>query len=153
MLEMPAADTYPYGPATVECVLQAAAQQAVPPNVLLAIASREAGKNGQIVPNKNGSFDLSHFQINTDTWQRELAPLGVRLWDLQWRGCYNAAAAAFILRRRLAEPGDDFWRKAANYHSRTPQFNSQYQVKLMLLSVEWARWLQNIYSTVHILYR
>ncbi|MDB6010584.1 MAG: hypothetical protein JWL65_2834, partial [Gammaproteobacteria bacterium] len=47
----------------------------------------------------------------------------------------------------------DFWRKAANYHSRTPQFNLRYRIRLMLLSVEWARWLQYTYSTVHVSYR
>jgi hypothetical protein len=153
VLVLPAPDEYPYGPATVECVLRAAAQQVVPSNVLLALASQEAGRNGQIVANPNGTYDLSHFQINTGTWQRELAPYGVRLADLRWRGCYNAAAAAFILRKRLEEPGEDFWRKAANYHSRTPQFNLPYRIRLMLLSVEWARWLQYTYSTVHVSYR
>ncbi|MDB6011332.1 MAG: conjugal transfer protein TrbN, partial [Gammaproteobacteria bacterium] len=148
MLDLPAPDVYPYGPATLECVLQAAAQQAVPSNVLLAIASQEAGTNGQVVANANGSFDLSHFQINTDTWRRELAPYGVGLADLRWRGCYNAMLAAFILHKRLQEPDVDFWRKAANYHSRTPQFNLRYRIRLMLLSVEWARWLQYTYSTV-----
>jgi hypothetical protein len=122
--------------------LLAARQQNVPSNILLAIASNEGGANGQMVANANGSFDISHFQINTDTWLRELAPYGVQLADLRWRGCYNAVVAAFILHNRLEEPGEDFWSKAANYHSRRPPFNLQYRIKLMLLSVEWARWLQ-----------
>ena len=153
VLGLPAPDVYPYGPATVECVLQAAVQQAVPSNILLAIASQEAGTNGQVIENMNGTFDLSHFQINTGTWQQELAPYGVRLADLRWRGCYNAMLAAFILRKRLEEPGENFWLKAANYHSRTPQFNLRYRIKLMMLSVEWAHWLQYTYSTVHVSYR
>jgi hypothetical protein len=154
ILTIPAEDFYAFKPATVECVVQAAAKQAVPANVLLAIASIEGGKNGEIIRNKNGSADISHFQINTDTYRTELAPYGVRLYDLQWRGCYNAEIAAFLLGKRLREPGkQDFWTKAANYHSKTPQFNAIYRKKLVALSAEWANWLQQRYSVVKVSYQ
>jgi hypothetical protein len=146
-------DFYAFKPATVECVVQAAAKQHVPANVLLAIASIEGGKNGQMVRNENGSSDISHFQINTATYKVELAPYGVSLYDLQWRGCYNAEIAGFLLSKRLNEAGEaDFWTKAANYHSRTPKYNAVYRKKLVALSTEWANWLQTNYS-VQVSYR
>ena len=78
---------------------------------------------------------------------------GVNLRDLQWRGCYNAEIAAFLLGKRLSEPGQqDFWTKAANYHSKTPKYNAIYRKKLVALSTEWANWLQNSYS-VKVSYR
>ncbi len=146
-LAPPAGDGfYAVGPATVECVVQAAARQSVPANVLLAIASIEGGKNGQQVGNGNGTKDMSHFQINTSTYKSELAPYGVRLHDVQWRGCYNAELAAYLLRKRLSEKGSNFWIKAANYHSKTPHFNQIYRKKLLVLSTQWARWLEYKYA-------
>jgi hypothetical protein len=145
-LTPPADRFYAVGPATVECVVEAAARQSVPANVLLAIASIEGGKNGQQVGNGNGTQDMSHFQINTATYKAELAPFGVRVQDVQWRGCYNAELAAYLLRKRLGEKGKDFWIKAANYHSKTPRFNEIYRKKLVVLSTQWAAWLEFKYS-------
>jgi hypothetical protein len=146
-------DFYAFRPATVECVIQAAMKQHVPANVLLALASIEGGKNGQVVHNTNGTDDISHFQVNTATFRRELQPYGVTMRDLQWRGCYNAEVAAYLLGKRLREPGSqDFWTRAANYHSKTPKYNAIYRKKLVALSTEWARWLQTTYS-VKVFYR
>lgn len=150
----PVDDFYAFKPASVECVVQAAAKRNVPANVLLAIASIESGKNGQVVSNTNGTSDISHFQINTATFQSELAPYGVTLHDLQWRGCYNAEMAAFLLSKRLNEQGtQDFWTKAANYHSKTPKYNTIYRGKLVSLSSGWANWLKANYTSVNISYR
>jgi hypothetical protein len=147
-------DFYAYRPATVQCVVEAAVKRGVPANVLLAVASIEHGKNGQMVRNANGSYDISHFQINTSTFRAELQPYGVKLEDLQWRGCYNAEIAGFLLAKRLNEPGTgDFWTKAANYHSKTPKYNLIYRTKLIQLSTEWANWLRYTYSAVNVSYR
>lgn len=160
----PPNDFYAFRPATVECVVQAATKQGVSANILLALASIEGGKNGQVVRNDNGTSDISHFQINTATFRQELEPYGVNLNDLQWRGCYNAEIAAFLLKKRLNESPrrdkatgqlvvQDFWTKAANYHSRTPKFNEIYKKKLIALSTEWASWLQYKYSEVKVSYK
>lgn len=140
-------DFYGRHPATVDCVIEAANKQGVPANVLLALASIEAGKNGQVSQqNKNGSVDLSHFQINTGNWDRggEFAKYPeITKEAVLWRGCYNAELAAWLLRKRLDEPtGQDFWTRAANYHSKTPQFNAVYRRKLIPLAVQWGKWLQ-----------
>jgi hypothetical protein len=138
---------YDVRPASVECVIEAAVRQNVPANILLAIASIEGGKNGQVVRNTNGTVDISHFQINSSTYRAELKPMGVKIEDLQWRGCYTAELAAHLLSKRLSEPGTvDYWTRVANYHSKTPKHNSVYRRKVIALSMEWARWLQSSYS-------
>lgn len=149
-------DFYAFGPATVECVVQAAAKRQVPANVLLGLATVEDGKNGQTVRNTNGTYDISHFQINTRTFKSELQPYGVKLTDLQWRGCYNAELAAYLLARHLNDPKSqhkDFWTRAANYHSKTPRFNAIYRKKLISASTGWANWLRFNYSDVKITYK
>lgn len=136
------------GPADISCVIQAAVRQGVPANVLLALASVEGGKNGQLVRNTNGTYDVGHFQINTI----HFAPGGIfghiKRTDAAWRGCYNAELAAFFLRKRLDAPtGKDYWTRVANYHSATPKFNSIYRAKLVPLAESWGHWLQANYNT------
>lgn len=132
--------------ASIECVIEAANKQDVPANILLAIASMEAGKNGQLVMNKNGSIDISHFQINTSNWDRGGAFArypSITKEAVQWRGCYNAELAAWLLHKHLTEDADtNYWTRAANYHSHTPLYNSVYAGKLIPLSIRWGRWLQ-----------
>ena len=139
-------DFYGRHPATIACVVQAANKQSVPANVLLALASIESGKNGQLVVDKNGSFDISHFQINSSNWDRGGAFAhypSITKGDVQWRGCYNAELAAWLLRQHLTEDTDpDFWTRAANYHSKTPEYNAVYRGKLIPLSIRWGKWLQ-----------
>lgn len=139
---------YSEKPATIECVVEAANKQGVPANILLAISSIESGKNGQLVKNKNGSVDIGHFQINTIHW----GPNGVftkhniKKDDVRWRGCYNAELAAWLLRQSLDEKNrQDFWVRAANYHSKTPSKNAVYRKKLIPLSVQWGQYLESKY--------
>jgi len=140
-------DTF-YGrhPASISCVIEAANKQNVPANILLAIASMEAGKNGQLVTNKNGSIDISHFQINTSNWDRGGAFArypSITKEAVQWRGCYNAELAAWLLHKHLTEDiNNNFWTRVANYHSKTPEYNAEYRSALIPLAVRWGKWLQ-----------
>jgi hypothetical protein len=132
-------------PADINCVIQAAQRQQVPANLLLAIASIEGGKNGQYVGNENGTQDIGHFQLNTTHWQRNgiFARFDISQEDVAWRGCYNAELAAWLLRQHLQAASDqDYWTKAANYHSKTPKFNRIYRSKLIPLAVRWGDWLR-----------
>ena len=141
---------YRFGPASVACVVEAARKQNVPANVLLAIASLEGGRNGQSVKNKNGSFDMGHFQLNTIHFAENgvFTRAGIDKRDAAWRGCYNAELAAWMVSRHVNAPGNqDFWIKVANYHSATPQFNAAYRAKLIPLAERWGKWLQANYST------
>ena len=139
-------DFYAYRPADIACVVVAAQKQGVPANVLLALSSIESGKNGQLVKNSNGSLDLGHFQINTIHWKPNgifAAYPKITQKDVAWRGCYNAELAAYLLKKVLEDnSGQDFWTRAANYHSRTPKFNAIYRKKLIPLSVKWGDYLK-----------
>lgn len=150
-------DFYAEKPATVECVLEAAHRQGAPANVLLALASIESGKNGAAVKNKNGTFDLGHFQINSVHWEKgglfegnpRITKEFVRL-----RGCFNAELAAWLLKRNLDSNLDqDFWTRAANYHNRKPQYNQIYKSKLIPLAVSWGNWLKTSYPSTSVTVR
>ena len=125
-----AQEFYATKPATIECVVEAANRQGVPANVLLAISSIESGRNGQLVKNKNGSLDIGHFQINTVHWGKNgiFTRHGIKKEDVQWRGCYNAELAAWLLKQSLEEnTNQNFWVKAANYHSKNAKFNARFE--------------------------
>lgn len=144
---------YAQRPATIDCVIHAAHRQAVPANVLLALASIEGGKNGQFVKNSNGSSDIGHFQINTIHFGKkgQFSQHPITQQDVAWRGCYNAELAAWMLRQHINEPtGQDFWTRAANYHSKTPKYNTVYRSKLIPYSIKWGIWLQQRYPQVSI---
>jgi len=139
---------YRVGPADIPCVIQAALRQGVPANVLLALASMEGGKNGQLMHNANGTDDLGHFQINTIHFSQRGVFSRVSLSDAAWRGCYNAELAAWILRQRLNVPSQaDYWTRVAMYHSATPKYNAIYRAKVIPLAARWGRWLQANYNT------
>lgn len=145
-------DFYAIRPATIDCVIRAAQKQGVPANVLLAIASIENGKNGQIVSNPNGSRDIGHFQINTVHWKKNgrfARYPSITQQDVAWRGCYNAELAAWLLRQHINEPtGQDFWTRVAYYHSKTPKHNAVYRTKLIHYAIRWGNWLQQRYANV-----
>lgn len=140
-------------PADVNCVMQAAHRQQVPANVLLAIYNIEMGKNGQVVSNRNGSKDLGHFQLNSIHFGKDglFTKMGIRQEDALHRGCYNAHLAAYLLRLHLSENnGQDFWTRAASYHSKTPVHNRRYRAKLIPLAQQWANILISQYPNVHV---
>lgn len=144
---------FPYRPATIECVIAAAQERGVPPNVLLGIASIEMGANGDRLKNTNKSKDLGHFGINTIHFQpgEPLAEAGIRPEDVANNGCYNAQIAAWLLARHLhRKRGDNFWVWAANYHSMTPKYNAIYREKLVRFAKQWGQWLQYQYPEVSI---
>ena len=142
-----------YKPANIPCIIKAANYQGVPANVLLAIGSMENGKNGQAVQNKNGTYDLGHMQINTSTYKGEIAKFGVSMKDVQWDGCKNVEIAAFLLKKRLSEnPDQDFWTRVANYHSKTPIYNTRYKEKIKPLAERWGSWLESQYKHGKVLY-
>lgn len=141
---------YARGPATIQCVIEAANKHNVPAHVLLGIASKEYGRNGQTVRNTNNSYDMGHFQLNTIHFRPSEAFGHINLEDARWRGCYNAELAAWHLNRQLTRKGKDsidFWTRAGGYHSWTPGPNRIYvhgtakHKGLKHYSQEWLVWL------------
>lgn len=141
---------YARGPATIQCVIEAANKHNVPAHVLLGIASKEYGRNGQTVRNTNNSYDMGHFQLNTIHFRPGEAFGHINMEDARWRGCYNAELAAWHLNRQLTKKGKegvDFWTRAGGYHSWTPGPNRIYvhgtakNKGLKHYAQEWLVWL------------
>jgi soluble lytic murein transglycosylase-like protein len=71
---MPFVDLPPQLQERVVCSISAAVKYAVPANIILAVAEKEAGKPGQWVRNSNGTHDVGAMQFNTSLPPR-LVPL------------------------------------------------------------------------------
>jgi hypothetical protein len=130
----------------IVCSIAAAAKYEIPANVLLAVAEKENGRPGQWVRNRNGSHDVGTLQFNT-SYLRTLSHYGISTADVAAPGCYAYDLAAWRLRNHILKDQGDLWTRAANYHSRTPKFNSRYRLDLMRRAARWADWLSARYAT------
>jgi len=116
------------------CLMVAAHNYALPPQILVGILHVEGGKVGQQVRNTNGTYDLGPMQINT-LWTKELAKeWGTTLAEakrlIRDDPCTNVNVAAWIFRRNLNEAGS--MTKAIEwYNSRTPHIGRKYRKKVM----------------------
>jgi hypothetical protein len=88
-------------------------------------------------------------QFNT-AYLRELERYGITANDVAASGCYSFDLAAWRLRMHLRNDKGDIWTKAANYHSRTPQFNAVYRADLMKKAAKWADWLEARFITLDV---
>ena len=144
---MPVADLPPQLQERVVCSIAAAVKYQVPANIVLAVAEKEAGKPGQWVRNTNGTHDVGPMQFNT-AYLRDLFGYGITPDDVAAAGCYAYDLAAWRLRQHIKKDRGDLWTRAANYHSRTPQYNAVYRVDLIVKAVRWADWLEARFVTV-----
>jgi PKD repeat protein len=85
-------------------------------------------------------------QFNT-AYLRDLARYGITADDVAAAGCYSFDLAAWRLRMHIRNDKGDLWTKAANYHSRTPQYNAVYRADLMRKAAKWADWLEARFVT------
>lgn len=132
----------------VMCSIGAGLSYGVPVNVMLAVAEQESGKPGQWVRNTNGTYDVGTMQFNT-TYLRELQRYGITPQAVAQPGCYPYQLAAWRLRGHLKNDQGDIWTRAANYHSRTPQYNASYRYQLLRRAQVWTQWL-NTHFTTHV---
>ena len=144
-----AADLPPQIQERVVCSISAAVKYEVPANIVLAVAEKEGGKPGQWVRNSNGTHDVGPMQFNT-AYLRDLARYGITADDVAAAGCYSFDLAAWRLRMHIRSDKGDLWTKAANYHSRTPQYNAVYRADLMRKAEKWASWLDARFSTLEV---
>ena len=115
------------------CALAAARRYHVHEQLFLAVLATEGGRVGQVVRNRNGSYDMGPAQINS-IHLPELARLGITREQVINDGCLNLQIGAWILARALdgqspSNPGE-FWRRVGNYNSATPVPNVTYQAKV-----------------------
>lgn len=146
---MPFIDLPPQIQERVVCSISAAVKYEVPANIVLAVAEKEAGKPGQWVRNANGTHDIGPMQFNT-SYLRELVRYGITANDVAAAGCYSFELAAWRLRGHIKNDKGDLWTRAANYHSRTPQYNAVYRADLRVKASKWADWLEARFITVDV---
>lgn len=117
---------------TADCVVDAAHASGMPVAALFAILATEGGKTGEALRNKNGTWDMGPFQVNT-THVNELAVMGIAPETVLRDGRVNAYAAAWLLRKEYRRTGS-LWQAIGAYHSRTPQRRDAYvrRVKINL---------------------
>jgi hypothetical protein len=130
----------------VICSVIAAVKYDVPANIILGVAEIEGGKPGQYVPNDNGTFDVGTMQFNT-AFLSTLEKYGISAKDVEKAGCYSYDLAAWRLSGHIRSDSGDIWKRASNYHSRTPRFNSIYREKLIKAASKWERWLDARFAT------
>lgn len=141
------ADMPPQLQERVVCSVTAANQYDVPANIVLAVAEKEGGRPGQWVRNSNGTHDVGSMQFNT-AYLKDLAAYGITAKDVAATGCYSYSLAAWRLHNHIKKDRGDIWTKAANYHSRTPRYNSIYRADLIKIASKWAKWLDQHYDTI-----
>jgi len=144
------ADLPPLEQERIVCSISSAVKYEVPANIVLAVAEKEGGKPGQWVRNTNGTHDVGPMQFNT-AYLRELERYGITANDVAAAGCYSFDLAAWRLRMHLRNDKGDIWTRAANYHSRTPQFNAIYRADLMKKAAKWADWLEARFVTLDVI--
>lgn len=110
------------------CVHSAATRYGLPPRLIMALLRVEGGRVGAVSKNSNASYDIGPMQINSIHLPR-LAKLGIDADSLRNDGCINIHVGAWILRREIAG-APDVWTGIGRYHSRTPELNAKYQVKV-----------------------
>jgi len=130
----------------VVCSIIAAVKYEIPANILLAIAEKEGGKPGQWVENSNGTHDVGVMQFNT-AYLQDLSKYGIIADHVATSGCYAYDLAAWRVRQHIKNDKGDIWTKAANYHSRTSEYNARYRADLIAKAVKWADWLGERFYT------
>ena len=88
-------------------------------------------------------------RFNT-AYLRDLAGYGITPADVAAAGCYPFDLAAWRLRQHIKKDRGDLWTRAANYHSRTPQYNATYRADLLVKAARWANWLEARFVTVDV---
>ncbi len=109
----------------IDCINHAAIVYHVPATVILSVIRQERGRNGQVVRNKNGTYDYGVMQINS-LWLPKIAKHGYTKEDVQFNACKNVEVGTWILSQSIAE-GKTFWHGVGNYNSHTPVINRAYR--------------------------
>lgn len=130
------------------CVITAAGEFGVAPDLMLAVRAVERGIPGGHVTNTDGSRDHNEPGLNTRT-VRHLVANG---WDqprLLYDGCYAMKAAAFWMRIKLLDVRGGqipLLSRAARYNSATPAHNANYQTALIQPLLDWSCHLHHFWK-------
>lgn len=108
----------------LHCINEAAVEYHVPAKLIVTVLNVEQGKRGQIVKNKNGSYDIGPTQINS-VWLSELSHFGISKYAIQYDPCANVKVGTWILSKAISSDSN-LLKGIGNFHSHTPQHNDQY---------------------------
>lgn len=123
-------------PLTAECIKNVSSSYGIHHDILFAILLVEGGTLGKPNSgNKDGTRDLSLFQINEINLPELKSSFGISREEVMNNGCLGAAIAArHLLRsiRGVAPPRNrmEYLSMLARYHSVTPEHNARYALKL-----------------------
>lgn len=115
----------------IACVNQAAANYAVPAELILAIIFVEGGHNGIAMLNKNGTYDYGVMQINS-SWLNNLTQFTVTAHELQFDACQNVMVGTWILKQNI-QSNPNLLKAIGNYHSHTPNLNQAYAEQVLFI--------------------
>lgn len=110
---------------SVDCINHASRTYHVPAAIIVSVMQKENGKNGQANKNKNNTIDYGVLQINS-IWLSTIAAYGYTKEDIQYNGCKNIEVGTWLLSRHMAS-NKPLWNSIANYHSKTPRYNTAYK--------------------------
>lgn len=122
-------------PSLIErCIYQSATTKGIDPGIIFAIVKTEGGRNGSIVKNKNGSYDLGVTQINTIQFKEPWFLKRYPNWrDIVNNACVAIDAASDILLRRISELpiNTSIWDAVGHYNSKTKTVKIVYLQKVL----------------------
>lgn len=123
-------------PLTAECIKRVSSSYGIHHDILFAILIVEGGTLGKTNSgNKDGTRDLSLFQINEINLPELHDSFGITKEDVLNNGCLGAAIAARHLLRSIKgvrPPTNrmEYLSMLARYHSVTPKYNARYALNL-----------------------
>lgn len=118
MLALPPIDT------PLHCINESAIEFHVPAKLIMSVLLVERGKLGQVVKNKNGSYDIGPMQINS-TQLPELLKHGITQKEIQYDACTNVRVGVWILSKKIAKR-NNLLVGIGDYNSHTDHFNKRY---------------------------
>lgn len=110
------------------CIERAAAHYGAHPDIIRAVLRTENGKTGQILRNKNGSFDIGPMQVNS-VHLPELAKYGITPNMLKDDECLNIYIGTYYLQKGIIT-APNYWNGVGKYHSATHFRNVSYQYRV-----------------------
>ena len=133
----------------VVCSVAAAIKFNIPANILLAVAEVENGRPGKNSRNSNSTQDIGVMQFNTN-YIKTLSAYGIHAADVAGYNCYPYDLAAWRIAGHIARDSGDIFTRTANYHSRTPLYNTLYRYKLIFIAAKWENWLNSRFKVQEI---
>ena len=118
----------------IHCINEAAIEYHVPARLIISVLQTERGKSGQIVKNRNGTYDIGLMQINS-IWLPTLMKYGISQQDIQYKACVNVKVGAWILSKKIAS-GDNLLIGIGDYNSHTERFNKSYYHKVRIAFIK-----------------